>query len=227
MNTLRSSSLVLGAWSLGLLSAAVGAQQADPLGDISKLTPHDVKVEQVTYRGRPAVRVVEPQVNAGGGIVVVPVELKNGVIEAQIAGAPAPGAAETSRGFVGIAFRVQADTKRYDCFYLRPTNGRADDQLRRNHSTQYISEPDFPWQRLRKETPGVYESYVDLEPGAWTRVRIVVDGTKARLHVHGAEQPTLIVNDLKQGEVSGKVALWIGQGTEAYFSNLKVTARRD
>jgi hypothetical protein len=206
------------------LSAAPGAQ-SDPLADLSKLTPHGVKAERVTYRGRPAVRVVEPQINAGGGIVVVPVELKNGVIEAQIAGAPAPGAAEASRGFVGIAFRVQADAKRYDCFYLRPTNGRADDQLRRNHSTQYVSEPDFPWQRLRKEAPGVYESYVDLEPGAWTSVRIVVDGTKARLHVHGAEQPTLIVNDLKQGAVSGRVALWIGPGTEAYFSNLTVTAR--
>jgi hypothetical protein len=210
-----------------ILSAALGAQQADLFSDISKLTPRGVKLEQVTYRGRPAVRVVEPQINAGGGIVVIPVELKNGVIDALVAGALAPGAAEASRAFVGIAFRVQADAKRYDAFYLRPTNGRADDQLRRNHSTQYISEPDFPWQRLRKETPGVYESYVDLEPGAWTPLRIVVDGTKARLHVHGAEQPTLIVTDLKQGEVSGTVALWIGLGTEAYFSNLRVTARRD
>lgn len=223
MSTLRS--FVLRPWSFVVLSAAVGAQQADLLGDVAKLTPHGVKVERVTYRGRTAVRVVEPQINAGGGIVVVPVELKNGVIDVQIAGAPVPGAAEASRGFVGIAFRVQADAKRYDCFYLRPTNGRADDQLRRNHSTQYISEPDFPWQRLRKEAPGVYESYVDLEPGAWTPVRMVVDGTKARLHVNGAEQPTLIVNDLKQAEASGRVALWIGQGTEAHFTNLTVTAR--
>jgi hypothetical protein len=44
---------------------------------------------------------------------------------------------------------------------LRPTNGRADDQVRRNHSTQYISYPDFPWYRLREETPGMYESYSD------------------------------------------------------------------
>jgi hypothetical protein len=27
---------------------------------------------------------------------------------------------------------------------------RADDQLQRNHSTQYVSQPDFTWQRLRK-----------------------------------------------------------------------------
>jgi hypothetical protein len=98
--------------------------------------------------------------------------------------------------------------------------------LRRNHSTQYVSHPDFPWQKLRKETPGVYESYVDLEPGAWTPVRIVVAGVKAQLYVHGAPQPVLIVNDLKLGAgASGGVALWIGPGTEAYFSDLTITPR--
>jgi hypothetical protein len=141
------------------------------------------------------------------------------VIEAEIAGVPRPGANEGARGFVGIAFRVQmSDT--FEAFYIRPTNGRADDQLRRNHSTQYISEPEWPWHRLRKEHPGVYESYTDLEPGVWTRVKIVVTGTKAQLYVNGAGQPCLIVNDLKHGESSGAVALWIGSGTEAYFSNV-------
>ncbi len=82
-----------------------------------------------------------------------------------------------------------------------------------------------PWERLRKETPGVYESYVDLEPGAWTSIRIVVDGVKAQLYVHGTAQPTLIVNDLKLGDVSGGIALWIGQGTDAYFADVKVTSR--
>jgi hypothetical protein len=57
---------------------------------------------------------------------------------------------------------------RTESIYLRPTNGRADDQLRRNHSVQYDSVPDFPWFRLRKESPGVYESYTDLEAGEWS-----------------------------------------------------------
>jgi hypothetical protein len=42
-----------------------------------------------------------------------------------------------ARGFAGIAFRVQPDLRTYDAFYLRPTNGRADDQVRRNHAAQY------------------------------------------------------------------------------------------
>jgi hypothetical protein len=117
---------------------------------------------------------------------------------------------------------VQPHGSHFECFYLRPTNGRANDQLRRNHSTQYISHPDFPWYRLREETPGVYESYTDLVPGAWTPIRIVVSGIQAQLYVNGAEQPCLVVNDLKLGETQGQIALWIGAGTEAYFSTVVV-----
>lgn len=110
------------------------------------------------------------------------------------------------------------DTK---CFYIRPTNGRADDQLRRNHSTQFVSAPDWPWERLRKENPGVYESYVDLAAGEWTHLCVVVHGTNASLYFGGAAQPCLLVHDLKPGNPHGAVALWIGPGTEGYFSGLR------
>lgn len=133
--------------------------------------------------------------------------------------------AEDERGFkgmIGVSFRIQ-DSKR-ETIYVRPENARLDNQLFRNRATQYESIPDFPWNRLREENPGVYESYVDLEPGAWTRLKIEVSGTKARLYVNGATQPCLIVNDLKLGEGHGKLALWSRVSTDAYFSNLKVVA---
>jgi hypothetical protein len=150
-------------------------------------------------------------------------EFSNGVIEAEVAGAPAPGAGEGARGFVGIAYRLQQDNKTYDAFYLRPTNGRADDQERRNHATQYISHPEWPWFRLRRETPSRYESYVDLVPDTWTKIRIEVDGARARLYVHDQPQPALIVNDVKSGaNGKGAIALWIGPGTVAHFRNLTV-----
>ena len=87
---------------------------------------------------------------------------------------------------------------------------------------QYISIPGFPWPLLRKDFPEKYETYVDLVPGEWTKVKIEVRGDKARLFVHGVEQPTLLVNDLKQGQSKGAIALWIGPGTVARFSNLRV-----
>jgi hypothetical protein len=155
--------------------------------------------------------------------VIEGLTFSSGAIEAEIAGDLAPNAGEGARGFVGIAFRLQDDMKTYDAFYLRPTNGRAEDQERRNRSVQYISHPEWPWFRLRKETPAKYESYVDLVPGEWTKIRIDVRGDRARLYVHGQEQPTLLVNDVKSGaERSGAVALWLGPGTVAHFRNLTV-----
>jgi hypothetical protein len=65
---------------------------------------------------------------------------------------------------------------------------------------------------------------VDLVAGAWTKIRIEVRGAQARLYVHGQEQPTLIVNDLKTGaNAKGAVALWIDEGTVAHFRNVTVT----
>ena len=91
---------------------------------------------------------------------------------------------------------------------------------------QHFLHPEWPWFRLRKETPSKYESYVDLVAGQWTKIRIEVDGERARLYVHGNEQPTLIVNDVKSGaEASGGVALWLEPGTVAHFRNLTIKPR--
>ena len=198
------------------LPAASYAQSVD------QLAAHKVKVESVEFKGKRGIKVVEDgQVANGEAYAVVKgAPFQNGTIEVEMAGLPAKGAAEGARGFIGVAFRLRDG--RFEYIYLRPTNGRADDQVRRNHSTQYSSFPDFDFARSRKEAPEKYESYVDLEPGVWTRVRITVQGTAARLYVHGAPQPVLIVNDLKLGDSSGDVALWIGPGTEGYFTGLSV-----
>jgi len=192
---------------------------------VDNLVLHNVLVETLTYRGKDALRVTQdPGAEGGSFLVILPdSEIGGGTIEVDLAGKPAADTGAGARGFVGLAFRVARDVTQYECFYLRPTNGRAEDQLRRNHSTQYISFPDYEWFRLREENPGMYESYVDLEPGVWTRVKIVIEGEKARLYVHGTEQPTLIVNDLKLGNSRGAVALWIGPGTDAYFADLNIS----
>jgi hypothetical protein len=189
--------------------------------------PVQVKVESATFKGRAALRVTDDGKPGAGDearyAVVTGTSFQDGVIEIELAGDVIPGVAGGARGFVGVAFRVNADAPRFECFYLRPTNGRADDQERRNHSAQYISIPGFSWQRLRKETPERYESYVDLVPGEWTKVKIEVKGQTARLYVHGNAQPTLIVKDLKQAVEPGAIGLWVGPGTVAHFANLRLT----
>jgi len=131
-----------------------------------------------------------------------------------------PQAAANARGFIGVVSRSTANGSHFENIYLRPTNGRTDDQLRRNHSVQYASLPDYPWYRLRGESPGKHESYADLVPDEWTHRRIVVRGRRAALFVNDAPQPCLVVTDLKMGTVQGKIGLWIGPGTRGYFSDM-------
>lgn len=216
--------------------AALGQARHYSLESTSGLKFHNVIAQPDVHQGKKGLRVIvdsvaisrlpspaqgqrDPDMIAS----IEGLEFSNGVIEVEIAGAPGAGSGQGARGFVGIAFRLQGG-QTYDAFYLRPTNGRADDQERRNHSTQYISHPDWPWFRLRSETPSKYESYVDLVPDTWTKIRIEVRGAQARLYVHDQTQPTLIVNDLKTGAAAkGGVALWIGPGTVGHFRNLTVT----
>ena len=216
-----------------LLMPCAWAAQTFELDSTTGLQPRDVTVEAVTYHGRKAVRMmpalaadaelVAAKNGEGGGIALLSgTSFHNGTIELEVAGKPRAGAASDARGFVGLAFRVAAEPSKYECVYLRPTNGRADDQLRRNHSTQYISMPDYEWSRLRTEAPGRYESYADLTAGEWTKIKIEVNGVTARLYVNDSPQPVLVVNDLKHGDSEGAVALWIGEGTEAYFANLRL-----
>jgi hypothetical protein len=212
--------------SLALLSTSGASYtQRTPafhLNSLDGLEMMNAKAETITYRGRRAMRLTPLSGQLDVMAIVPNVDFKDGTIEVEVAGAPNASAPTDARGFIGIAFRVQPQAARYECFYVRPTNGRADDQLRRNHSAQYTSEPDYPWHRLRKENPGVYESYVDLEAGAWTKIKIVVSGVKARFYVNGSDQPCLIVKDLKMGEGHGQVAFWMTPTTDGYFSNLTI-----
>jgi len=203
-----------------LLAVPLAAQSAD------RLAGKNVSIAQVNYKGRSAIRVVAaPEAaNAASYAVVKDAVFRDGTIEVDVAGQPAAGAGSGARGFIGIAFRLHGDGS-YEYIYLRPTNGRADDQVRRNHSTQYSSYPNFDFARSRQEAPEKYESYVDLEPGIWTRYKIEIEGRKARLYVHGAQQPCLIVDDLKLEPREGGVALWVGPGTDGYFSNLKIASK--
>ena len=192
-----------------------------------RLELRNVTAKTSTYQGIPSLAINDagkPDVDDASRFAVVRGPwFEDGTIEVMLTGDTAPDARPELRGFVGIAFRVSADGSQFECFYLRPKNGRSEDQLRRNHAAQYVSMPGFPWQKLRTETPGRYEAYVDLIPGAWTRVKIQVKGPSARLYVNGGEQPTLVVNDLKQAPATGGVALWVGPGTIAHFARLKLT----
>jgi len=206
------------------------ARPVIPLDSTTKLALTNARVLWIEYRGRHALKLAplvghERDVDQALVATLTETDFKDGTIEVDVSGARREGYSKAEdvsgfKGIVGVSFRVHGDSA--ERFYIRPENSRLNNQLFRNRSTQYESDPDYTWQRLRQENPGEYESYVDVEAGAWTRLRIEVDGTKARLYVNGATQPCLVVNDLKLGESRGKIALWARISSEAYFSNLRV-----
>ncbi len=152
------------------------------------------------------------------------VHFKNGTIEAKVLSRLVKNAPDFARGFIGIAFRIDSSNGKFESIYIRPTNGRANDQVRRNHSIQYFSYPDYTFDRLRKESPEKYESYSDMALDEWISMKVEVKGDKAKLFLNGSKQPVLIVNDLKHGtDASGSIGLWVDIGTEGYFTDIKVT----
>ena len=197
-----------------------------PLDSSNGLELINVKASVVDHDGKNGIQISKNDGKIEGETLVVLPEInfKDGTIELELSGEPAADASPNARGFVGVAFRVNpSDYSSYECFYLRPTNGRSGNQLQRNHSIQYVSHPEFPWHKLRKESPGVYESYADLVPGEWIKVKIEVAGKKAKLYLHDADQPCLIVNDLKNKNSEGKIALWLHSSTLARYRNLVIT----
>lgn len=150
-------------------------------------------------------------------------DFKNGILEVKVLSRLLENAPAYARGFIGVAFRIDERNSSFECIYIRPTNGRAEDQVRRNHATQYFSYPHFKFDRLRKESPEMYESYADMGLNEWITMKIVVKDAQAKLYLNGQAHPVLIVNDLKHGaDASGGIGLWVEIGTEGHFADLSI-----
>jgi hypothetical protein len=206
-----------------LLWASPPHAQRVQLTELSRLELRNTHAEVTIYRGRQALKLTDKPAGSGKLLAILRTHpFRDGTIDIDLAGERSVTAAPSDRGFIGIAFRMQPDEAHYECIYIRPTNGRAQDQLRRNHSTEYESLPDWPWYRLRKGSPAVYESYTDMVEGEWIHMKIVVHGTKAALYLSDSAQPCLLIDDLKLGDAEGAIALWGGSGTVGYFANLTI-----
>jgi len=148
---------------------------------------------------------------------------ENGTIEVKVLSRLLKTAPDYARGFIGLAFRINDDNTAYESIYVRPTNGRVDNQFRRNHTVQYYSYPDYKFDRLRKESNGEFETYADLGLNEWITIRIEVKGKEAKLYLNNQKSASFIVSEMKGTTTHGGIGLWVDIGTEGYFKDLKVT----
>lgn len=154
---------------------------------------------------------------------LVDCEFVNGVIEVKVLSQLLPDAPDYARGFIGIAFRINEDNSKFESIYIRPTNSRVNDPIRRNRTTQYFSYPNHKFDDFRRTDPDKYESYVDCDLNEWIDFKLVVEDISAQLYINNSIQPVLVVNDLKHNKSHGAIALWTDIGTDAYFKDLIIT----
>jgi hypothetical protein len=133
------------------------------------------------------------------------------------------GKDELQRSFVGVVFHG-VDERTYDAIYFRPFNFKSADALRRLHAVQYISHPEFTWQKLRAEHPGQYEKPVQPipNPNGWFHVRVNVSYPKVSVYVDGAQEPSLVVEQLS-GQKKGWLGFYVSSDSGGDFANLKIT----
>ena len=90
------------------------------------------------------------------------------------------------------------------------------------NAVQYISEPEFPWDRLREEKNGIYEKGIDPPPAAveWFHARIVVDDSTINVYVNNSATPSLTVKKLNNRK-NGLIGLW-SDGVNGEFANMVI-----
>lgn len=174
-------------------------------------------IEEAGYRG---VRMAPASATPGRVMAWLDdIDVGDGTIDVDIRGKDV-----FQRSFPGFAFRAATDTL-FDAVYLRPFNFHATDTLRRQHAVQYVSLPDYEWDRLRNERPEVFENPVTPppDPNGWVHVRLVLAGPRISVYVGDGAEPDLVVEALNT-RARGRIGLF----NEGDFANLLVTpaARR-
>ncbi|MFB9109438.1 hypothetical protein [Flavobacterium gyeonganense] len=181
-----------------------------------KLKSVNKEIKIVSVDSGAYLKIIE---NKKEGIVWLPVkDFKDGTIEIEMRGKDV-----FQRSFIGIAFHGADDTN-YDAVYCRPFNFFAKDSVRRIHAVQYISHPDFTWEKLRKERNAVFEKEIinPPNPNDWFTLKLVIDSTTVKAYINDAEQPSLIVEKLNN-RTSGKLGLFTADSSGGDFKNIKVS----
>jgi len=154
----------------------------------------------------------------GNGIAWINgVTFKTGTIEFDIKGKNV-----LQQSFVGIAFHGTNDST-YDGIYFRPFNFQSPDTLRKSHSVQYISMPQYDWSALREKFPGKYEHALlnTTDPEKWFHAKIVVDADRITVYVNSDRQPSLVVQPIGK-RADGNIGFWVGHTSDGDFSNLTI-----
>jgi hypothetical protein len=152
----------------------------------------------VEFLGRQSLRVSKGLFYARG------VEFGNGTIEVDMAPGP-------NGRFLGLAFRVQSEDQ-YEVIFFRPRSSGTSQAIQYTPGLLGANA----WQIYTGEG---YTAAASVPRSQWIHLKLAVSGRVAKLYLDHAEQPALVVPDLKLGDSRGSIGFW-GHMGDAYFANL-------
>lgn len=194
--------------------------------NVKNLKENHTEMSHVVLNGEEVIRAVKSEKIMGFDentyVKVKDLDFHNGIIEVKMLSRLLPDAPDFARGFIGIAFRITKDDDKFESFYVRPTNGRIDDPVRRAHGCQYFSYPNYTFAYFREHGIEGYEAPVDIGLDEWIALKAVINGDKAEFYIN--DKLTLVVDKMKHGaDLKGSIGLFVEIGTEAFFKDLVVT----
>lgn len=200
---------------------------------VEHFVPIHTHIENTLLDGRRVLRIIKkdkvdlPDENTYAALKGV--QFHNGTVEMRLRSRLLPDAPEYARGFVGIVFRAKADSSEFESFYVRPANGRTcADPVRRSHGCQYFSYPGYTFSYFREFGIAEFEAPVDIALDEWFTLKAVIRDENASFFINGADHPVLIVPHMKHGTGhAGAIGIYVDIGTEAFVSDIKVTAEED
>jgi len=154
----------------------------------------------------------------GAGMAILEeLDFEVGSIEIDLKGENNPG-----RSFIGIAFNIQNDST-YEAIYFRPFNFQSEEKIRREHSLQYVSEPEHSWFDLRENFEGQYEAEWEKQPSPddWFSIKLNVTDEQVSVYDIESGMELLAVNRLQTSKTSD-IALWTGHNSKGEFRNLRI-----
>jgi hypothetical protein len=201
----------------GLLISSVSQAQKVEKYNLSELFRDD----KLVYSPNQRVNVIDD--SKGPGVTITDIVfLKNVTFSTGSIDVDIRGKDVFQQSFLGIAFHA-VDTVTYDAIYFRPFNFQSTDTLRRKHMVQYISEPKYPWDTLRKEHPLMYENGIDKPPVAanWFHAHIVINSDSVIVYVNHSAVASLKVKKLNSRN-GGLIGLW-SSALSGDFANLEIS----
>jgi len=185
-------------------------------------TLHNATADVVEAEGKSAVRLKAKGDSASGiaGLALSDdAKFSIGVIEVDLKGR------DDRPSFLGVAFNAK-DEKTFEAIYFRPFNFNADGVFK-GRAVQYISWPDYTWEKLRKDRPGKFEAPVSSVPDAnkWFHARIEVREKQVLVYVNESKEPCLTVERLAEGVKDRPAGLFVDTG-DGLYAHLKILQRK-